>query len=172
MKIAIELRLEKLKKYKKAVIILVGLIFFIVFLILQSGKDGSILLPPVDVTDQAKKEEEKLYFLMAEPPSGYRETPESRQVMVFQFSKPIDKNSITIKSRPYIPLDIRVHDHSPNKMYISPKEPWIEGTKYFLTISGVRATTGERLYEPVQYTYLYQVPEVYYVGDSVPIPWE
>lgn len=163
----LSLLIEKFKKYKGALLILIGILSVMFAYMVLRERPSPAELPPVVTTPQKIKEGETLFFLKATPPSGLRNTPDAFATVEFEFSEPIDLETVQIRMRPYLELEKRVYEHSPNKLYIWPKnKPWEEKTHYNITIATVKALSGITLEEPVRYDYYNEKPEKVYGGED------
>ena len=154
--------IKTLKKHKKALVVAAGVLIFIALLILfDSEKQQLSKIPPVVSATPTNLQRNYIHFVNATPPSGYREALNAQEQIILEFSMPIDDSFINIISRPKIPLTTRVYDHSPNKLYVWPKNSfWEEGTSYYITIISLYSVTGEPLNSPVKYEYLFEKPKI------------
>lgn len=168
--------LEKIKQYKWAFMGLVILALIIIAWLLFNPK-----MPPTgpDLTPVIvkEKEEEKgkevsenqngFYIEETIPKSGKTKILGEYTIISYKFNKPIVIEGIKILVDPPITIK-REFSEDRRSLYISPRsEPWLDKTKYIITISNIRSIEGDSLGSPIIHEYYNEIPQVTEWGDMM-----
>lgn len=108
------------------------------------------------------------YLVSSIPTSGFAENVDAYATVIFQFSLPINPNTVSVKVEPSIPLATRVLKRDPRYLYLTPTDkPWIDGVSYKITVSkSLSSLGGDTLEKNVELIYLNRTPSM----EGVPVP--
>lgn len=164
--------IKRIKKYKKAIYVLLMILAFLVFwLYLSKKEEAQTPLPPVLLELEQDKgtdstpivKENDFYILEVYPPSGDIRTISRYTHIMFKFSKPLATENIEVSVKPYITL-AKEFSEDKSTLFIYPKaEPWLNQVRYSIKIANIRSTAGDTLDEGI--TILHE-----YRNDEPPIP--
>ncbi len=155
--------LKNLTSNRGALILLAG-IAILIFLVVDTGQ---VRLPNVQTpvtrpeNPSAQPSTGTLKFITAIPPSGLRSTLDNYATIVFEFSEPVDPESVRFSTDPYIELKVLYNEKYANRVSLTPADTgWEPSTSYTLTISDIKSKSGSNsLAEPVIYTYFNEPPD-------------
>jgi len=89
------------------------------------------------------------------PTVGVVETPDTFQIIVFDFSKPINAEAVIIETDPPRIVKPFSVPNYPNRLSIMPAlVGWDPGIEYTITITRLTSLDGTKLRKPVKYKYL------------------
>lgn len=164
--------IERLKKYKAAVVILVLIIGFVtLYYFLRPTSAPRTPQNPVVVPDTPggipgiddkpqPGEVGEIFLLEVDPPANdldkyfYNEF----QIIHMTFSAPVKEDSVKIFVTPDIQLGAQVLvEEDPSKVRVFPRKPWEPNTRYVITVE-LTGANGEKLVEPVRYVWISTPP--------------
>ena len=156
-----------IKKYRTALIVLLGTGIFLA-VIINSGEKHEVKNPITDPSIPPKEIEKTLDLTNTTPKNGSMEE-DFQYIILLEFSERPLVKSIKYEVKPKINLEIKNFEHSPNSLYIFPSgELWEEGIKYTLEINTLRGEKGSILKKPIEFIYYFNPPKNHYEGDDIP----
>ena len=134
-----------IKKYRLAIVILVGGAGIILFLLTRAGPQ-----PP---TPSPSPSPRPFVLEHAFPPSGKLTLGDLGFALSFSFSSPIDLSSVVVSLKPYVGFDLFT-DASGKTLYIKPLPKWDYNIEYQIVIE-LKSKEGETLDPPVEQTFVF-----------------
>ncbi len=167
---------ELLKKYKIPLIILAMIVGIVILAVIYSPK-GTTQLPTFRVSPDTTGSQEPgvvpLTLVSRQPLSDQpREAVDQAEFIKFEFSAPVNVDTLKMKVNPYIKLKTKVFPENPNALWLIPDGVlWESRVKYTIIIAHLEGMAGEKLLEPVKHTYYNDPPlNVDWVGEDVFFP--
>lgn len=139
--------MSKLKGFLKKYWLVIIFIFIIVVFLLTRKEAPPPLPSPVPIPFVIKN----IY-----PPQGQVELAFPTTAIQFNFSTPVDKNSISIIIDPFIGFEFSLENND-RTLYVQPSTAWKFGETYKIKLS-VKSTKGQSLPSLLEYEFTPQIP--------------
>lgn len=145
-----------IKNNKPVVYVVLGVLVLIYVLIWEMGGIGSSLSEiqrPVSVQKPSTPQERVFTLVSTDPIDASRlESNTSAIPILFEFSEPIDVDTLVIKVFPKIDFYTNVPEGKPNTLVVFPLEQgWQDQVSYRITIAELKSTSGATLDTDVIY---------------------
>lgn len=150
-------------KKNKIVVIAILLVVLIILFIANKREEDPIVNTPL--ATQQGQNTNTLFIVSKNPGTNTFSSPWSVEPIKFTFNKEVKPETLVYSLNPSIETKILFEYTAPNEVSIIPLYGWIANQQYTLTITGLEASTGERITEPVQTTFtrtvnLQDLPEI------------
>lgn len=120
----------------------------------RNGRDGGTDLPYTVTGGNLK-------VSSVSPSDMPREVVNTFDIIAFEFSEPVDPETLEIEVAPTIELRTNYNENYPNRISILPaKTGWKSDTLYEITIVSLKSSSGEDLNEPFEYEYFNIQPDL------------
>lgn len=157
-----------LNKYKGQLLILGGilLVIFVLFIDKIRIKEPTLVAPYSLVNKDSDQNNiiNELYLESSSPLNGTEtKSLDPYKPIIFNFSDPIDPDSVEVTILPYIPYSVLVPEDIPNQVVIIPKDiGWEPLVEYIIQIDSAKGTNGSILLHSVTYRYKNTPPPLDY----------
>lgn len=156
---------EILKRHKIPVLFFVLFVIVIITIIFTSS--------PLNLTPQTPnkvpyvKKQGTIELIRSLPENGVRSTFDSFEILTFEFSDEVNYETVDVAVKPFIDLKVFQNPEFANIINVFPaKRGWEAGIQYEVVIRDLENVSGERLKEPVTYTYINNPPD-----DDIELPF-
>lgn len=162
--------MHNIEKPKRIAILIFIFILIIIGLIIAGflKKDDSEL-PPIELREQAEKEEKGTLKLVETFPESGTVVRDLSSGIILTFDHPVNADSLEMSVEPSIPLGVVKTEEDNRSLYIYPEKYWwTDGTTYRIIISSLEGTEGQKLEEPIIFKYTRDPADDIIMGDPPP----
>ncbi len=158
--------INKLKENKGLMLIIFGLFIILLIFLFDLSRlnenNSSTQTPKIVKKESELKAGNVVQLVRITPEDGLKHrTLDPFQIIIFEFSDPVDASTIEASVQPSIDHNVRVLEDDKSKVVVLPKASgWLPYTEYQIKITRLKSLDGKEFADTASYRYKNTPPEL------------